>query len=102
MGKQKIPAVANFVGYYCIGLPLAVTFMFVAKLRVLGTHTPDVNTFVILFYILKVVVLTHCPLLNRFLARHFNLRLFPMHRLHHSHLQTELGENNRGGMLTAN
>ncbi|PWA22061.1 hypothetical protein CCH79_00010301, partial [Gambusia affinis] len=34
-GKQKIPAVANFVGYYCIGLTLSVTFMFVAKLRVL-------------------------------------------------------------------
>ncbi|KAM9733981.1 multidrug and toxin extrusion protein 1-like isoform 1-T2 [Menidia menidia] len=35
-GKQKIPAVANFIGYYCIGLSLSVTFMFVAKLRVLG------------------------------------------------------------------
>ncbi|MEQ2303309.1 hypothetical protein AMECASPLE_015375 [Ameca splendens] len=35
-GKQKIPAVANFVGYYCIGLTLSVTLMFVAKLRVLG------------------------------------------------------------------
>ncbi|XP_069568486.1 multidrug and toxin extrusion protein 1-like [Brachyistius frenatus] len=35
-GKQKIPAVANFLGYYCIGLSLSVTLMFVAKLRVLG------------------------------------------------------------------
>ncbi|XP_055370057.1 multidrug and toxin extrusion protein 1-like isoform X2 [Betta splendens] len=35
-GKQKIPAVANFVGYYCIGLSLSVTLMFVAKLGVLG------------------------------------------------------------------
>ncbi|XP_047195601.1 multidrug and toxin extrusion protein 1 [Hippoglossus stenolepis] len=35
-GRQKIPAVANFIGYYCIGLPLIVTLMFVAKLRVLG------------------------------------------------------------------
>ncbi|KAM9733980.1 multidrug and toxin extrusion protein 1-like [Menidia menidia] len=35
-GKQKIPAVANFIGYYCIGLSLSVTFMFVVKLRVLG------------------------------------------------------------------
>ncbi|KAM9852886.1 multidrug and toxin extrusion protein 1-like [Aulostomus maculatus] len=35
-GKQKIPAVANFIGYYCIGLSLSVTLMFVAKLRVLG------------------------------------------------------------------
>uniref|UniRef100_A0A3Q2NTQ8 Multidrug and toxin extrusion protein n=1 Tax=Fundulus heteroclitus TaxID=8078 RepID=A0A3Q2NTQ8_FUNHE len=34
-GKQKIPAVANFVGYYCVGLTLSVTLMFVAKLRVL-------------------------------------------------------------------
>ncbi|XP_037533786.1 multidrug and toxin extrusion protein 1-like [Nematolebias whitei] len=35
-GKQKIPAIANFIGYYCIGLSLSVTLMFVAKLRVLG------------------------------------------------------------------
>ncbi|XP_044057759.1 multidrug and toxin extrusion protein 1-like [Siniperca chuatsi] len=35
-GKQKIPAVANFIGYYGIGLSLSVTLMFVAKLRVLG------------------------------------------------------------------
>ncbi|XP_074535823.1 multidrug and toxin extrusion protein 1-like [Halichoeres trimaculatus] len=35
-GKQKIPAVANFIGYYCIGLSLSVTLIYVAKLRVLG------------------------------------------------------------------
>ncbi|KAE8295168.1 Multidrug and toxin extrusion protein 1 [Larimichthys crocea] len=35
-GKQKIPAVANFIGYYGIGLSTSVTLMFVAKLRVLG------------------------------------------------------------------
>ncbi|XP_061828129.1 multidrug and toxin extrusion protein 1-like isoform X1 [Nerophis lumbriciformis] len=35
-GKQNIPAVANFIGYYCIGLTLSVTLMFVAKLRILG------------------------------------------------------------------
>ncbi|XP_034460517.1 multidrug and toxin extrusion protein 1-like isoform X2 [Hippoglossus hippoglossus] len=35
-GKQKIPAVANLIGYYCIGLLLGATLMFVAKLGVLG------------------------------------------------------------------
>ncbi|XP_029922269.1 multidrug and toxin extrusion protein 1-like [Myripristis murdjan] len=35
-GQQKIPAVANLIGYYCIGLPLAITFMFVVKLGCLG------------------------------------------------------------------
>ncbi|KAF1394224.1 hypothetical protein PFLUV_G00024310 [Perca fluviatilis] len=35
-GKQKIPALANFIGYYCIGLSLSVTLTFVAKLRILG------------------------------------------------------------------
>ncbi|XP_019943621.2 multidrug and toxin extrusion protein 1-like [Paralichthys olivaceus] len=35
-GKQKIPAVANLIGYYCIGLSLGVTLMFVAKLGSLG------------------------------------------------------------------
>uniref|UniRef100_A0A3Q2WY95 Solute carrier family 47 member 4 n=1 Tax=Haplochromis burtoni TaxID=8153 RepID=A0A3Q2WY95_HAPBU len=37
-GKQKIPAVANFIGYYCIGLSLSITLTFVAKLRVLGNY----------------------------------------------------------------
>ncbi|CAI5693307.1 unnamed protein product [Oreochromis niloticus] len=35
-GKQKIPAVANLIGYYCIGLSLSITLMFVVKLGVLG------------------------------------------------------------------
>ncbi|XP_072320459.1 solute carrier family 47 member 4 isoform X3 [Eucyclogobius newberryi] len=35
-GKQKIPAVANLIGYYGIGLPLSVTFIFVAKMRIFG------------------------------------------------------------------
>ncbi|XP_058490980.1 multidrug and toxin extrusion protein 1-like isoform X1 [Solea solea] len=35
-GKQKIPAVANFVGYYCIGISLSIILVFVAKLRILG------------------------------------------------------------------
>ena len=33
-GEQRTPAVANFTGYYCIGLSLSVTLMFAAKLRV--------------------------------------------------------------------
>ncbi|XP_077466755.1 multidrug and toxin extrusion protein 1-like isoform X3 [Stigmatopora argus] len=35
-GKPKIPAVANFIGYYGVGLTLSVTLMFVAKLRIMG------------------------------------------------------------------
>jgi len=35
-GKQKIPAVANLIGYYGIGLTLIVILIFVAKLRVIG------------------------------------------------------------------
>ncbi|KAM3616791.1 uncharacterized protein V6R79_023554 [Siganus canaliculatus] len=35
-GKQKIPAVANFIGYYCVGLTMIVVLMFVAKLQILG------------------------------------------------------------------
>ncbi|MEQ2230849.1 hypothetical protein ILYODFUR_033455, partial [Ilyodon furcidens] len=35
-GKQRIPAVANFIAYYCVGLTMSVVLMFVAKLRVLG------------------------------------------------------------------
>ncbi|XP_051535928.1 multidrug and toxin extrusion protein 1-like isoform X1 [Myxocyprinus asiaticus] len=35
-GQQKIAAVANFFGYYCIGLPLGTSLMFAAKLDVIG------------------------------------------------------------------
>ncbi|KAM9450579.1 multidrug and toxin extrusion protein 1 isoform 2-T2 [Clarias gariepinus] len=35
-GKQKIAAIANLISYYCIGLPLGISLMFAAKLRVLG------------------------------------------------------------------
>ncbi|XP_037631742.1 multidrug and toxin extrusion protein 1-like [Sebastes umbrosus] len=35
-GRQRIPAVANLIGYYGIGLSLSVTLTFVAKLRILG------------------------------------------------------------------
>ncbi|XP_068441204.1 multidrug and toxin extrusion protein 1-like [Clinocottus analis] len=35
-GKQKIPAMGNFIGFYCIGLPLSVTLTLVTKLRILG------------------------------------------------------------------
>ncbi|XP_068173891.1 solute carrier family 47 member 4 [Antennarius striatus] len=35
-GKQKIPAVANLVGYYAIGLSLVVTFIFVVKTGIIG------------------------------------------------------------------
>jgi len=35
-GQQKIAAVANFFGYYCIGLPLGTSLMFAAQLQVVG------------------------------------------------------------------
>ncbi|XP_031728409.1 multidrug and toxin extrusion protein 1 [Anarrhichthys ocellatus] len=35
-GMQKIAAVSNLVGYYCIGLPVGIALMFAAELRILG------------------------------------------------------------------
>uniref|UniRef100_A0AAR2M1I5 Multidrug and toxin extrusion protein n=1 Tax=Pygocentrus nattereri TaxID=42514 RepID=A0AAR2M1I5_PYGNA len=35
-GQQKIAAIANLFGYYCIGLPLSITLTFPAKLQVAG------------------------------------------------------------------
>ncbi|KAI5620173.1 solute carrier family 47 (multidrug and toxin extrusion), member 1 isoform X1 [Silurus asotus] len=35
-GKQKIAAISNLIFYYCIGLPLGISLMFAAKLRILG------------------------------------------------------------------
>ncbi|KAM4605280.1 multidrug and toxin extrusion protein 1-like [Polymixia lowei] len=33
-GKQRIGAVCNFVGYYCIGFPIGVSLMFAAKMGI--------------------------------------------------------------------
>ncbi|KAK1788056.1 hypothetical protein P4O66_016522 [Electrophorus voltai] len=35
-GKQKIAAISNLICYYCIGLPLGISLMFAADLRILG------------------------------------------------------------------
>ncbi|XP_047676462.1 solute carrier family 47 member 4 isoform X1 [Tachysurus fulvidraco] len=35
-GKQGIAAIANLIGYYCIGLPLSIALTFPAKLQVAG------------------------------------------------------------------
>ncbi|XP_067102830.1 solute carrier family 47 member 4 [Osmerus mordax] len=35
-GKQKIAALANLILYYCVGLPICVSLMFAAQLRILG------------------------------------------------------------------
>uniref|UniRef100_A0A8C7K8S8 Multidrug and toxin extrusion protein n=1 Tax=Oncorhynchus kisutch TaxID=8019 RepID=A0A8C7K8S8_ONCKI len=35
-GKQKIAAMANLITYYCVGLPLGISLMFTAGLKVLG------------------------------------------------------------------
>lgn len=35
-GKQRIGAICNLVGYYAIGLPIAVSLMFAAKLGIVG------------------------------------------------------------------
>lgn len=35
-GRQRIAAVANLFGYYCIGLPVGIALMFSAGLQVTG------------------------------------------------------------------
>uniref|UniRef100_A0A4W5MED0 Multidrug and toxin extrusion protein n=1 Tax=Hucho hucho TaxID=62062 RepID=A0A4W5MED0_9TELE len=35
-GQQKIAAMANLITYYCVGLPLGISLMFAAGLRVVG------------------------------------------------------------------
>ncbi|XP_030602360.1 multidrug and toxin extrusion protein 1-like [Archocentrus centrarchus] len=35
-GMQKIAAISNLVGYYCIGLPVGIALMFAAELKLLG------------------------------------------------------------------
>ncbi|XP_068122160.1 multidrug and toxin extrusion protein 2-like [Hyperolius riggenbachi] len=35
-GRQKIGAITNTIGYYCLGFPVAVSLMFIAKLGTIG------------------------------------------------------------------
>uniref|UniRef100_A0A3Q0QU04 Solute carrier family 47 member 4 n=1 Tax=Amphilophus citrinellus TaxID=61819 RepID=A0A3Q0QU04_AMPCI len=35
-GMQKIAAISNLAGYYCIGLPVGIALMFAAELKLLG------------------------------------------------------------------
>lgn len=37
-GKQGIAAIANLIGYYCIGLPLSIALTFPANLQVAGLY----------------------------------------------------------------
>ncbi|KAM4045440.1 multidrug and toxin extrusion protein 2-like [Anomaloglossus baeobatrachus] len=39
LGKQKIGAITNAVGYYAIGLPLGISLMFLVKLGIVGLWT---------------------------------------------------------------
>ncbi|XP_075706518.1 multidrug and toxin extrusion protein 2-like [Rhinoderma darwinii] len=39
LGKQKIGAITNFIGYYVIGLPLGISLMFLVKLGIIGLWT---------------------------------------------------------------
>lgn len=54
-GQQKIAAVANFFGYYCIGLPFGISLMFAAKLDVVGL-------FVTLFFLHSVTAVLEIQL----------------------------------------
>lgn len=38
-GQQKIAAMANLITYYCVGLPLGISLMFAAGLRVVGIYS---------------------------------------------------------------
>lgn len=35
-GKQRIGAICNLVGYYCIGIPIGLSLMFAAKMGIVG------------------------------------------------------------------
>ena len=37
-GNQKAGAMVNAVGYYVVGLPVGISLMFLARLKVLGKH----------------------------------------------------------------
>ncbi|XP_071992352.1 multidrug and toxin extrusion protein 2-like isoform X2 [Engystomops pustulosus] len=59
LGKQKIGAITNVIGYYAIGLPLGISLMFPLKFGVfgfwIGMFCPVVlQTIIYLIYILRV------------------------------------------------
>lgn len=102
-GKQKIPAVANFIGYYCVGLTMSVVLTFVAKLRILG-NWPWLHRMIQV--LISEASCVHdgltCLFRCRFLAGFAHLCCSAVHLLHHRHLQARLDQNDGGGMLLAN
>uniref|UniRef100_A0AAY4DRK4 Multidrug and toxin extrusion protein n=1 Tax=Denticeps clupeoides TaxID=299321 RepID=A0AAY4DRK4_9TELE len=55
-GQQKIAAIANPIGYYCIGLPIIIALMFVTDLQVMGFWIGLlISTFLLaVFYIIMI------------------------------------------------
>ena len=59
-GRQKIAAVANLVGYYAIGLPLAATLMFVAELGGLGNQPSTLKYNFNVEHLKDIYILNQC------------------------------------------
>ncbi|XP_051891593.1 multidrug and toxin extrusion protein 1-like isoform X2 [Pristis pectinata] len=55
-GKQKLGAVANFVGFYLIGFPIGISLMFAGKLGILGFWLGLMSCTAIQFVFFQVVI----------------------------------------------
>ncbi|XP_035011411.1 multidrug and toxin extrusion protein 1 [Hippoglossus stenolepis] len=58
-GKQKVGAICNFIGFYCIGFPIGVPLMFAAKLGIKGLWTGlftcvSLQSIFLIFYLIKL------------------------------------------------
>ncbi|XP_028856302.1 multidrug and toxin extrusion protein 1-like [Denticeps clupeoides] len=79
-GQQKIAAIANPIGYYCIGLPIIIALMFVTDLQVMGFWIGLlISTFLLaVFYIIMIFKMNWKRLTKEAIARAGNTVAVPL------------------------
>uniref|UniRef100_A0A673ABH8 Solute carrier family 47 member 3 n=1 Tax=Sphaeramia orbicularis TaxID=375764 RepID=A0A673ABH8_9TELE len=61
-GKQRVGAICNFVGFYCIGFPIGIPLMFAAKQGIMGKIYMSLDWY---FYLCVSAMYIHDHLLNK-------------------------------------
>ncbi len=100
-GQQKIAAIANLFGYYCIGLPSSIVLMFTAKLQVAGSSKCIILALVTITVIRLQGILLYLqlfiPCSFRLLAGPLYCSIFARNFFRCGYFQIKLEENYRRG-----
>jgi len=58
LGKQKMGAICNLVGYYGVGCPIGISLMFAAKMGIFGEICDNTFSNFLLYILTKLEVLS--------------------------------------------